>query len=45
MRIGTSLFILVWICCVVVCFDRLLWFDGAQQGAFLIAWRKWAGED
>jgi hypothetical protein len=44
------LFILVWICFVVVYFDKLLlWFDGAQcwrfGGAFLIAWKKWAGED
>jgi hypothetical protein len=50
MMIGTLLFILVSICCVVVYFDKLLlWFDGARRlrfgGAFLIAWRKWARED
>ncbi len=50
MVIGTLLFILVWICFVAVYFDKLsLWFDDAKSlrfgGAFLIAWRKWAGED
>jgi hypothetical protein len=44
------LFILVWICFVVVYFDiMLLWFDDAWRwrfgGAFLIAWRKWVRKD